>query len=122
MADRKCTYRRCENGTIILASGAPTVCQPCGGTGRIPSVADVRKHKEEAARRYSAMKILFDAGQVRDGRRNGDTPDAILWAIGLLEKEESHRLVKLWDSVHAGRVEECIDALLAYLADSRAVA
>lgn len=64
--DRKCTYRRCQNGTVYgSANQPPWTCMRCNGTGRIPSVADCRTAEIAGKRRYRLILVLRAAAQAR---------------------------------------------------------
>lgn len=50
----------------------------------------------------------------RAGCRNSDLDFAVYQGYGLLDNNERHRMDALFGSLEAGRVDDVIDALVAY--------
>lgn len=106
--------RRCKGTGIFHIWSGPIDCRNCGGTGKIPSVRDSRRLGEASDRRNRLVKAMYARAEERDGRRNGSTHSKTRQGQSLLEQDEPHRLPALLDSLEAGRVDEVIDALIAY--------
>lgn len=112
--DRPCTSRRCNDGVVTLASGMPTTCMTCMGTGRVPSAADQFEIDSAQRRGAELLAVLRARCEVRDGRRNGDIQFEADSGLSLLREREPHRVAKLLDSIEGGRVDAVIDALRVY--------
>lgn len=116
--ERPCSRRRCDNGTYPMAHGMG-VCAVCNGTAWV-ALAEVQQ--ERAARRAEdarARQILNEAIRDRTGSRASQLEDDVRSAIDLLERESRDRVRKMHTSILAGRVDDVITHLLAYLKANR---
>lgn len=106
--------RRCNaTGTFHLPNG-PVQCRNCTGTGKVPSARDRRRIREADENYYRLIRLMYARAKERDGRRNGDIDFKCHQGFGLLEQNEKHRLPALFRSLESGRVDDVIDALIAY--------
>lgn len=114
LLDPKRPCRRCNGtGTFHITSG-PVDCRNCLGTGKVPSTPDQRRINAENARRARLIRVMNARILERAGNRNSDLDFAVYQGYGLLDANERHRMGALFDSLEAGRVDEVIDALVAY--------
>lgn len=115
---RKC--RRCS-GTGFYSQhvrrahrGVPGLCLECDGAGRIristpQEIADRREAKKRTEYRRNAI------GQIRDiAMPRRDIRVRVLRGLERLEHFAPERFAKMLASVHAGRVQDVVDALVAY--------
>lgn len=109
---RKC--RRCKGTGIFQTLNGPVTCASCLGRGKVPSARDQRRLNAEGARRSCLLKAMYKRAEERDGHRNGDIDFKVGQGYGQLEQNEPHRLDALFDSLEAGRIDDVIDALVAY--------
>ncbi|WP_326742785.1 hypothetical protein [Streptomyces sp. NBC_01768] len=107
-------HRRCNGTGTFQATSGPAFCFPCSGTGKIPSARDQRRLAAEETRRYGLLKVMYARAAERDGSRAGDIDLQTHQGYGLLEQNEAQRLDALFDSLDAGRIDDVIDALMAY--------
>ncbi|MCX4826355.1 hypothetical protein OG883_42705 [Streptomyces sp. NBC_01142] len=107
-------HRRCKGTGVFQAASGPVSCSPCSGTGKILSARDQRRLDAETTRRYRLLKVMYARAEERDGCRAGDIDFQTHQGYGLLEQNERHRLDALFGSLAAGRIDDVIDALVAY--------
>ena len=107
-------------GTVRLASGSDTVCQPCSGTGRLvvrsaaekaedEFVQDVFHGVSDRARRIAKTEISV---MVRE-----DFVSHVQLGWGVLRQEQPGRFSKLLVSVDEGRLDDVTRALAQYYRD-----
>lgn len=113
---RKCTYRRCANGTVRLASGMDTTCMRCGGTGRIPSVEICRELDASEVRRYQLLHELDAAARLVPGRDGNHMTVLEYVQEGRIHLSENHpdRYARMLDAIEGGRVEQVVTCLRDY--------
>lgn len=109
---RKC--RRCKGTGVFHIWSGPVDCRNCSGTGQVPSVRDRRRIQAADRNIYRLIKVMRERAEERDGCRNGRIEFESHQGFGLLEQNERHRLPALFRSLEAGRVDDVIDALIAY--------
>jgi hypothetical protein len=114
LLDPKRPCRRCNGTGIFHITSGPVPCASCTGTGNVPSVRDERRLNAESARRSRLLKAMNERIAERAGHRNSDLDFEVYQGYGLLDQNERHRMGALFDSLEAGRVDEVIDALVAY--------
>ena len=113
----KCPARECEDGIFTYKNGPSTgktrVCYRCNGRGVIDREAE---KAAKVARDYgdAAYNALIAECRKRTGRIKSRLEDDVELGIMSLYSHDSSRVPKLWESVHAGRLEACITALVEY--------
>ncbi|MGY0062793.1 hypothetical protein ACWY4P_40710 [Streptomyces sp. LZ34] len=114
LLDPKRPCRRCNGTGLYPTVSGPDYCFSCAGTGKVPSPRDQRRIRAEDARRHRLLKAMYARAEERDGHRCGDIEFQTGQGFGVLEQKEPHRLDALFDSLEAGRIDDVIDALVAY--------
>lgn len=114
--DRKCTYRRCNNGTVRLVSGMDVDCQRCSGTGRIPSAADCKSADAAETRRYQLLRTLDAAARKILGRdaNHMTVLEYVQEARTHLHEHAPERYALMLDAVENGRTDQVITWLRQY--------
>lgn len=114
---RKCPARECEDGIFTYKVGPSTgktrVCYRCNGKGTIDLDAE-KAAKELRTYRETAYQALIEECRRRTGRIKSRLEDDVEVGLMSLHQHEPDRVPKLYDSIHAGRLDDCISALIEY--------
>lgn len=114
------THRYCNGtGEVPRASGMPGFCFACNGTGKITVYTAAEKAARKAEKdRWSNTRSLIEARARKIQAPEGVSQltfrlDAVSGYDRLGEREPG-RMIKLYESVAAGRIDDVVRALYAY--------
>lgn len=118
---RKCPAGECDGGVFVFKFGPMAgkfrPCYRCAGKGTVDLEAE-KAAKALAARAMEAAEMLRSACRERTGRVLSLLESEMETGLMSLETYEPDRLLKLWESVYAGRIDACITALVQYGKDN----
>lgn len=108
----------CEGTGTRAGYAGMRACASCDGVGHIPPIEERREYHRLRRAHADAHRVLFAVVRERAGRCGSPLEDDLRRALRVLEQESIERFRRMHASVLAGRVDDVLAHLLAYLRET----